>query len=68
VKIKLTDVRIQLAIGGLAFFSGLADLLLSGGDSMSDMSIFGKTCVVIVGLIIAWFAVRVLIIGLIFRK
>jgi len=64
----IKDVRIQLAIGGAAFIVALIDSLIVQAKTLSDLSIIGKTGTAIMSVVLAWFVVRYLIIGLIFRK
>jgi len=64
----IKDVRIQLAIGGTAFIVALIDSLIVQAKTLSDLSIIGKTGTAIMSVVLAWFVVRYLIIGLIFRK
>jgi hypothetical protein len=64
----MKDVRVQLAIGALAFALALFDSVQVGASSINDLSIVGKVATGIVCAVVAWFVIRYLIIGLIFRK
>ena len=64
----MKDVRVQLGIGAISFCVALIDSFATHAESLGDLSVVGKISTAIVTFVIAWFVVRYLVIGLIFKK
>lgn len=65
--IMLRDARIQIGIGIAAFIVALIDQIHTGATNLREMSVTGKVAVVIICVILLWFVVRYLVIGLFFN-
>lgn len=64
----LKDDRVLIGIGVLFFGIAFVDQAITKADNLRELSIIGKTACVIMGAILAWFVVKYLVIGLVFKR
>lgn len=61
----IKDVRVQLGIGAAFFIVALIDSFTNKATGLDDLSIVGKVSTGIVMVVLAWFFIRYVIIGMI---
>lgn len=64
----LKDDRVLIGIGVLFFGIAFIDQAMTKADNLSELSIVGKTSCAIMGAILAWFVIKYLVIGMIFKR